>query len=204
MKWMLGVLVTLWTCLAIAETPQQAQESAFIHVNMSLELDGIENALQDTRHSLDQIGGALDRIAQSDNLTPQQQSLLGDTIDNLNQLVHLSKDSLNSLPNAFEQSKQAISTQSQLFLDDLRLKVLITIGAIGLVVVLIIAAIAWFILRPMQSSLVSVTQNISSMARAIKVTAQALDSISSQQHEIAQRLEATSNRNQHQVEQSKE
>ena len=104
----------------------------------------------------------------------------------LSQLVDMSKQSVESLPSAFQQS---IAAQSRIFLDDLQFKILMTISAIGLVIILIIAAIGWCILRPMQASLVQATQNMSSMAEAIKTTASALDSISLQQHDIAERLE---------------
>ncbi|MEH0759547.1 hypothetical protein H4F20_07615 [Vibrio sp. 16] len=189
MKWSVGILVAVWSSLLFAEVVKEETAESFIKVNMTLELDGVERSIDQTRESLDQIGVALGQIAQSDNLNADQQRMLGDTIENLNQLLHLSKASVESLPQAFERSKQTISDESKVFMDDLRFKVLLVVAAIGLVVVLVIAAIGWFILRPMQSSLVAVTQNIASMAGAIKTTADALDSISNQQGEIAKRLE---------------
>lgn len=189
MKWSIGILVAIWSSLLFAEVVKEEPAESFIKVNMTLELDGVERSIDQTRESLDKIGVALGQIAQSDNLNADQQRMLGDTIENLNQLVHLSKASVESLPQAFEHSKQTISDESKVFMNDLRFKVLLVVAAIGLVVVLVIAAIGWFILRPMQSSMVAVTQNIASMAGAIKTTADALDSISSQQGEIAKRLE---------------
>ncbi|MCG9577851.1 hypothetical protein L1D14_16685 [Vibrio tubiashii] len=196
MKLTFGVILSLLTCLVFAEPIEEARENAFINVNMTLELDGIEGAIQDTRQSLDQVGVALNSIAQSDNLNDEQQQLLADTVDNLNQLVVLSKQSVAAMPGAFEHSRQTVATESERFLNDLRSQVLLVIGVIGLVIVLVIAAIAWLILRPMQETLVRATQNISSMASAIKTTAQALDSISNQQQEIAKRLELVGDHNQ--------
>ncbi|NOI79999.1 hypothetical protein F0237_04905 [Vibrio tubiashii] len=196
MKLTFGVILSLWTCLALAESTEEARENAFINVNMTLELDGIEGAIQDTRQSLDQVGVALNSIAQSGNLNDEQQQLLANTVDNLNQLVVLSKQSLAAMPGAFEHSRQTVATESERFFNDLRSQILLVIGVIGLVIVLVIAAIAWLILRPMQETLVRATQNISSMAGAIKTTAQALDSISNQQQEIAKRLELVGDHNQ--------
>lgn len=196
MKLTFGVILSLWTCLALAEPTEEARENAFINVNMTLELDGIEGAIQDTRQSLDQVGVALNSIAQSGNLNDEQQQLLTDTVDNLNQLVVLSNQSLAAMPGAFEHSRQTFATESERFLNDLRSQILLVIGVIGLVIVLVIAAIAWLILRPMQETLVRATQNISSMAGAIKTTAQALDSISNQQQEIAKRLVLVGDHNQ--------
>ncbi|WCP69711.1 hypothetical protein LYZ37_16970 [Vibrio tubiashii] len=195
MKLTFGVILSLWACLALAEPTEEARENAFINVNMTLELDGIEGAIQDTRQSLDQVGVALNSIAQSGNLNDEQQQLLTDTVDNLNQLVVLSKQSVAAMPGAFEHSRQTVATESERFLNDLRSQILLVIGVIGLVIVLVIAAIAWLILRPMQETLVRATQNISSMAGAIKTTAKALDSISNQQEEIAKRLELVGDQN---------
>ncbi|NOH26313.1 hypothetical protein [Vibrio europaeus] len=195
MKLTFGVILSLWACLALAEPAEEARDNAFINVNMTLELDGIEGAIQDTRQSLDQVGLALNSIAQSGNLNDEQQQLLTDTVDNLNQLVVLSKQSVAAMPGAFEHSRQTVATESERFLNDLRSQILLVIGVIGLVIVLVIAAIAWLILRPMQETLVRATQNISSMAGAIKTTAQALDSISSQQQEISKRLELVGDHN---------
>ncbi|MDC5851788.1 hypothetical protein OPW32_21595 [Vibrio europaeus] len=195
MKLTFGVILSLWACLALAEPAEEARDNAFINVNMTLELDGIEGAIQDTRQSLDQVGVALNSIAQSGNLNDEQQQLLTDTVDNLNQLVVLSKQSVAAMPGAFEHSRQTVATESERFLNDLRSQILLIIGVIGLVIVLVIAAIAWLILRPMQETLVRATQNISSMAGAIKTTAQALDSISSQQQEISKRLELVGDHN---------
>ncbi|MDC5805191.1 hypothetical protein OPW36_18575 [Vibrio europaeus] len=195
MKLTFGVILSLWACLALAEPAEEARDNAFINVNMTLELDGIEGAIQDTRQSLDQVGVALNSIAQSGNLNDEQQQLLTDTVDNLNQLVVLSKQSVVAMPGAFEHSRQTVATESERFLNDLRSQILLVVGVIGLVIVLVIAAIAWLILRPMQETLVRATQNISSMAGAIKTTAQALDSISSQQQEISKRLELVGDHN---------
>ncbi|WP_414932574.1 hypothetical protein [Vibrio europaeus] len=195
MKLTFGVILSLWACLALADPAEEARDNAFINVNMTLELDGIEGAIQDTRQSLDQVGVALNSIAQSGNLNDEQQQLLTDTVDNLNQLVVLSKQSVAAMPGAFEHSRQTVATESERFLNDLRSQILLVIGVIGLVIVLVIAAIAWLILRPMQETLVRATQNISSMAGAIKTTAQALDSISSQQQEISKRLELVGDHN---------
>lgn len=189
MKWALVFIFAFVSSFTAAQPVEGGKADAFINVNMSLELDGIEKALDNTNQSLEHIGDALDKIARSDNLTPEEKHTLKQTITGLHQLVDVSKQSVESLPSAFQQSQQSIAAQGRVFLDDLQFKVLLSISAIGVAVLLIIAAIGWCILRPMQSSLLKVTQNLSSMAEAIKTTASALDSISLQQHDIAQRLD---------------
>lgn len=188
MKWWLGLSMVL---LASVVSAEEEAHQPFVQVSMTLELEGVERALDDTRQSLDTIGSALADIAQSEHLTGQQQEKLDQTIGNLNELVLLSRQSMEALPSAFQHSKQTIATKSQQFFDVLRQQVLVAIALIGVVIIGIISAIFWFVLRPMQATLLGATSHLSSMAGAIKTTAQALDSISQQQEEIAKRLEST-------------
>nr|WP_228481361.1 hypothetical protein [Vibrio fluminensis] len=165
-----------------------------VNINVSLELDGIERSLDATKDSLDQIGLALEKISSSDNLTDQQKQVLGHTLDNLDQLVLLSRESIEQLPTAFNQTSAKMISTSQNFMDDLQTKVIIVAVAIGLLLVVALAAIYWFVLRPLQQGLVKATTNISSMAKAIQVTAQALESSTAQQQVIMQQLNQQSNR----------
>lgn len=193
MKWILAAYLIATTVSVHAE--QVEHEPSFVTVNMTLEVDGIEQAIHDTRQSLDTIGSALGDIAESDSLSLEQQERLAETIENLNQVVTLSKESVAGLPEAFQQSKQILQTNSQQFLHDLKVQILVVVALIGVVIIAIIAAIFWFVLRPMQSTLVETTHNISSMAGAIKTTAQALEAISDQQQAISERLESVKQTN---------
>ncbi|RTZ18120.1 hypothetical protein EJ063_04855 [Vibrio aquaticus] len=193
MKWILAAYLIATTVGVHAE--QIEHEPSFVTVNMTLEVDGIEQAIHDTRQSLDTIGSALGDIAESDSLSLEQQERLAETIENLNQVVTLSKESVAGLPEAFQQSKQILQTNSQQFLHDLKVQILVVVALIGVVIIAIIAAIFWFVLRPMQSTLVETTHNISSMAGAIKTTAQALEAISDQQQAISERLESVKQAN---------
>ena len=72
----MGVSFHLYFCFSAAQPVDDGKADAFINVNMSLELDGIEKALVNTNQSLEHIGDALDKIARSDNLTPEQKATL--------------------------------------------------------------------------------------------------------------------------------
>ncbi|MEL7292388.1 MAG: hypothetical protein AAGJ78_03720 [Pseudomonadota bacterium] len=190
MKWIVAVIMTLVTGIGHAQVDEPlTQTEPFFTLNMTLELDGVERALDDTRHSLDQIGHALNNIAEGDNLTSAQQQQLDQTIDNLNQLVVLSRRSVESLPQAYQDSKQVLATSSERFLSELRQQVLLVVSLVGAILIAILVAIAWFILRPVQHAVTKTTGNLSSMAEAIKTTAQALEAISNQQQQLATQLE---------------
>ena len=70
MKWWLGLSMVLLAAMVSAE---EEAHQPFVQVSMTLELEGVERALDDTRQSLDTIGSALADIAQSEHLTGQQQ-----------------------------------------------------------------------------------------------------------------------------------
>lgn len=198
MKWIAAVIMMLVTGIGHAQVDESLTTTEpFFTLNMTLELDGVERALDDTRHSLDQIGHALNNIAEGDNLTSAQQQQLDQTIDNLNQLVVLSKRSVESLPQAYQDSKQVLATNSERFLSELRQQVLLVVSLVGAILIAILVAIAWFILRPVQQAVTKTTGNLSSMAEAIKTTAQALEAISSQQQQLATQLEQIDQRSDH-------
>lgn len=183
------ILLSILPLTTTAETEKgRAREGSLVNINMSLELDGIERSLDATKQSLDHIASALDRISHSEHLTAEQQQVLNRTLDNLDQLVLLSRDSVAVLPQAFNQTSTKLVTTSQHFLDDIQFKLLIIISAIAALLVVALAAIYWFVLRPLQHTLVTATSNVSSMAKAIQVTAQALESSTQQQQEIMGQL----------------
>ncbi|WP_391091658.1 hypothetical protein [Vibrio sp. NH-UV-68] len=195
MKWIWAIAISVFSFNGYAQMDELAPQSeAFFKINMTLELDGVERAIDDTRHSLDQVGVALNKIAANESLTPAQQKQLDHTVDNLNQLVVLSRRSVESLPQAYQDSKQVLARSSERFLSDVRQQILLVVSLIGVIIIAIIVVIAWFILRPIQHTLTKTTRNLSSMADAIKTTAQALESISNQQQQLATQLEQLDHR----------
>ncbi|NVD08787.1 hypothetical protein FCU94_18225 [Vibrio sp. JPW-9-11-11] len=195
MKWIVAVMMTLITAASHAQVEEPATSfEPFFTFNMTLELDGVERAIDDTRHSLDQVGLALVKIAESDNLTAAQQQQLDQTIDNLNQLVVLSRRSVESLPQAYQDSKQVLASNSEHFLSELRQQMLLLVGLVGVIVIALIVAIAWFILRPVQHTVTKTTRHLFAMAEAIQTTAQSLESISNQQQRLAVQLEQQQHR----------
>ena len=136
---------------AFGQQPPES-DSAFIDVNVTLELDGIEKSIDQTRTSLDNIAGALDGIAHSDNLTEQQKQTLSETISNLNQLVSISRDSVASFPAAIQHSQQVVSEKSQRFFDDLQFKIVLIVALVGVILIAVIGAVYWLLLRPLQST----------------------------------------------------
>lgn len=160
------------------------QQRALINVNMALELEGVERSIVQTSEALDRVGSALATLAKSDNLTPEQKQVLDTTLTSFDELVILSKQSMTALPSALQQTKTELMVSTESFLADLQFKLLLLVSLITVLLVVVITAIYWFILRPMLSTLVSTTRHVSAMAGAIQVTAEALKSTTDKQEQL--------------------
>lgn len=184
--WML-VVVPSWA--ANSEPNEIENGTEFIELNVSVDLKGIEQAIQRTNESLDGLALSLSEVAQNSDLTEEQKQNIDNTVTNINQLIDVSTRSVEKLPDAIEHSKQAVSTKTEQFLDDLQMRILIAIGAIVAALVVFIVAIFKLVLMPMQATVVGATQNIAEMAKTLQVTAKAVEACSVRQEKLAQQLD---------------
>lgn len=76
-----------------------------------------------------------------------------------------------------------------MLLDDIQTKIIIALAAVIAVIVIALTAIYLLILKPMQQTLVKATNNISSMAQSIQITAEALKYSTEKQQEIMDYIE---------------
>ncbi len=173
---------------AVHSQHQEPTGQALVNINVTLELDGIERSIDKTSESLSEVALSLDAISKSTSLTLDQQDALDETVSNINRLMAVSQTSMEMLPSTIETSAQAINLASQDFLADLELKVLMVLVVALLILVVAVFCVYWFLLRPMQGTLVKVTHNMSSMAAAVKTTSEALESTTTQQKNIMDAL----------------
>ncbi|USD66808.1 hypothetical protein [Vibrio sp. SCSIO 43136] len=183
------IFACLLALFSMATFAEDQTETALVNFNVTLELDGIERAIGQTSQSLDAVADGLKSVGENAHLTTEQQKLLEDTVQNINQLVRVSQDSMQALPQTIEQSAQTINQTSQDFLESLELKIIIIMVAALLVILMAIVGIYWLVLRPMQNGIVNVTGNLSSMANAIKTTSQSLEKCAENQQLIQRQLD---------------
>ncbi|OAN10998.1 hypothetical protein A3K86_18655 [Photobacterium jeanii] len=188
----LALTITSFSSFAEQRTTDNENErnAPLVHVNVSLELDEIEHSVANMGNSFESIAQSLDTIAHSDQLSAEQQETLAATVDNFNQLIVLSKDTLTQLPASLEHSKGVIEAKSQAFLNDLQLKILLIVSAVVVALVVILFCIYWFVLRPLLSTVGTATTNISAMAKSIQITAQALETSTQKQEQIMKQLDS--------------
>ncbi|MCG9674616.1 GTP-binding protein [Vibrio chagasii] len=164
-------------------------ETPLINVDMTLDLDGMEKYAQDASESLEVISQSLQAIVNNPNLSDEQQLALNQTVESINKLADTTKTSLHQLPQALDQSRVAFKQTSQTLLDDIQTKIIIALVAVVGVIIIALTAIYLLILKPMQQTLVKATNNISSMAQSIQITAEALKYSTEKQQEIMDYIE---------------
>ncbi|PMO63159.1 GTP-binding protein [Vibrio breoganii] len=174
---------------SLAEEAMTKQPQPLINVDMTLDLDGMEQYAEQATQSLESISDSLQAIVDNPNLSDDQKQALDKTINSVNQLTLSTTQTLRGLPDALEQSRVAFKQTSQTLMDDLQFKLIVVLCAIVLVIVLALVAIYLLILKPMQQTLVRATGNISSMAQSIQITAEALKVSTEKQQQIMDFIE---------------
>ena len=174
---------------ASSEAEQPKTEAALVNVDMTLDLDGMEKYAQEASESLEVISQSLQAIVNNPNLSDDQQQALNQTVESINKLANSTKTSLNQLPQALDNSRIAFKKTSQILLDDIQTKIIIALVAVIAAIVIALTAIYLLILKPMQQTLVKATNNISSMAQSIQITAEALKYSTEKQQEIMDYIE---------------
>ncbi|EAQ53788.1 MULTISPECIES: hypothetical protein [Vibrio] len=185
----LAIIALMLISLTGFASEAEQEQTPLINVDMTLDLDGMEKYAQDASESLEVISQSLQAIVNNPNLSNDQQQALNQTVESINQLASSTKTSLNQLPQVLDQSRLAFKKTSQLLLDDIQTKIIIALAAVITVIVIALTAIYLLILKPMQQTLVEATNNISSMAQSIQITAEALKYSTEKQQEIMDYIE---------------
>ncbi|MCW4441285.1 GTP-binding protein [Vibrio splendidus] len=185
----LAIIALMLVSLTGFASEAEQEQTPLINVDMTLDLDGMEKYAQDASESLEVISQSLQAIVNNPNLSEDQQQALNQTVESINKLASSTKTSLNQLPQALDQSRLAFKKTSQMLLDDIQTKIIIALAGVIAVIVIALTAIYLLILKPMQQTLVKATNNISSMAQSIQITAEALKYSTEKQQEIMDYIE---------------
>ncbi|PMM02943.1 GTP-binding protein [Vibrio kanaloae] len=188
-KTLLAIIAMMLIPVTGHTSEAEPTEAPLINVDMTLDLDGMEKYAQEASESLERISQSLQAIVNNPNLSEDQQQALNQTVDSMNKFAASTQTSLNQLPQALDQSRLAFKQTSQILLDDIQIKLIIALAAVIAVIIIALTAIYLLILKPMQQTLVKATNNISSMARSIQITAEALKYSTEKQQKIMDYIE---------------
>ncbi|CAK1799268.1 GTP-binding protein [Vibrio crassostreae] len=185
----LAIIALMLVSLTGFASEAEQEQTPLINVDMTLDLDGMEKYAQDASESLEVISQSLQAIVNNPNLSEDQQQALNQTVESINKLASSTKTSLNQLPQVLDQSRVAFKQTSQTLIDDIQTKIIIALVAVVGVIIIALTAIYLLILKPMQQTLVKATNNISSMAQSIQITAEALKYSTEKQQKIMDYIE---------------
>ncbi|MFM2665338.1 hypothetical protein AAFX24_10835 [Vibrio mediterranei] len=194
MKTLLTIALTLLLPLqsvfaATSETTEPSElEEPLVNIKMMLDLKGIEQSIERSAVAIDNLAISLTLLSKNESLNEEQRQVLVDTMDNINELTEMSKQSLIALPGALEQSQNSIANSTKKFAYDVRFNVLLLLALLVFAIVLALIAAYWLILRPMQGTIIHATRNVSKMASAIHQTAESLETTTANQKVLTERL----------------
>lgn len=196
MKTLLTIALTLLLPLqsvfaATSETTEPSEiDEPLVNIKMMLDLKGIEQSIERSAVAIDNLATSLTLLSKNESLNEEQRQVLVDTMDNINELTEMSKQSLIALPGALEQSQNSIANSTKKFAYDVRFNVLLLLALLVFAIVLALIAAYWLILRPMQGTIIHATRNVSKMASAIHQTAESLETTTANQKVLTERLVA--------------
>ena len=189
----LGLGLTPFAALP-ADESGNGQRPLF-EVYVSFEMSAIEQSVERTSQSIDEISVSLRQIAAGESLTEEQKEQLARSVDSINRLVEVSTRTAEALPSLVQSSREQLAANGQAFFDNLKFWFLVIMGIIVAALVVVIACLYWIVLRPMQETLLEAVRNIAGMAKSMETTARSLE-ISNQTHreilDLAARLQPPS------------
>jgi len=163
---------------------QEGRASPMVQVDVIVEMDAINESLRSTSHSIEQISDSIRLMAESGELDPDQQQKLSRILDNLDQVVQTTSDSVNALPSLVQRLRSALVSQSREILSDVKFWSIVIIAALFLLVIAIAVGLYLLVLRPLQQNILSTIDNVAKIAQALEDTSRALETNNSIQQEL--------------------
>ncbi|WP_375750746.1 hypothetical protein [Vibrio sp. HN007] len=186
-----GTYILLFISFSVfaEQSPERESEQALVKLNVSVDTQGIADAITDTNQKLHEIKDVLVRIAENKELTKEQAELITQTTDNINHLVSSSNSIVEGLPNAVSGAREELRTTGEVFFYDVKVYSVIILGIIAVILAIVLYCFYRFVILPMQQTVVGATSNISDMAASIDSTASSLEIVNKSQLALMERLE---------------
>ena len=185
------ILAVIMTALLASVSPLSAQtrgepdsQRPLVAVDVSLEVAAIERSMDEISTSFDEMSESLKQIAETGQLSRQQQEHLDSIMANLDHVTELSRRSVDALPSVVERSRAAVREGAEGLLADLKFWFIVVVVAVALLLVLALAAFYRFTLRPLQQTILQATSHISDMAQAMANTSKSLEIINETHREV--------------------
>jgi hypothetical protein len=163
---------------------EETERSPLVTVNMSVNMESIDESLRGISESFAQIADSLDRLAKNERLEPEQAQQLQNIMANLDYLVTATQHSVDALPMAVQRSREALGANAEQMVGDIKFWFLVSVAAFIMLLALALAGFYWFVLRPLQHTALEAMGNISGMAKAMENTSKSLEIVNQTHQEI--------------------
>lgn len=183
---LLILLCVLVSAPALGSDREYGEQRPLVQVNVSFEMDAINESLSATSESISDISDSFRVIAEGGQLDPEQQQHLVQIMENLDHLVDATRTSTDALPSLVNRTRDTLVAQGTEFLGDLKFWSITILIILCVALVIAIICFYYFVLRPMQRTLLEVTGNISNMAKAMENTSKSLEISNQTQRELLQ------------------
>jgi len=181
-------ILTLLFCLVSIQTLAAEQTGVkpapLVHVDVNVELDAINQALTSTSESLEEISDSFVIIAEGGQLGEEQQQQLITIMNNMNQLVAVTRESVDAMPTLVERSRTSLVSQGDRFMGDLKFWIVLIL----VVVILALAVAAFcfyhFVIRPVHNTLQQLGADFSNITKSMENTSKSLETSNKNQNEL--------------------
>lgn len=163
---------------------EEADRPPLVTVNMSVNMESIDESLRGISESFADIAESLDQLARDGRLEPEQAQQVENIVDNVDYLVTATRHSVDALPAAVQRSREALGAHAEQMVGDIKFWFLVAVAAFIVVLTMALAGFYWFVLRPLQRTVLEAVRNISGMAKAMETTSKSLEIINQTHQEI--------------------
>lgn len=181
-------ILTLLFCLAsiqvLAAEQTGAEPAPLVHVDVIVELDAINQALTSTSESLEEISESFVIIAEGGQLGEEQQQQLVTIMDNMNQLVAVTRESVDAMPALVERSRTSLVSQGNRFMGDLKFWIVLILVVVILALAVAAFSFYHFVIRPVHNTLQQLGADFSNITKSMENTSESLEISNKNQNEL--------------------
>lgn len=167
--------------LAPIPAAQPALASSYLNINVGVDIDGLVLAADRITAATQELADSIKELAQNPNLSPEQQKELHGTLIKMSEISMSLNSAIVQLPAVVEKSRRPLLNT----LDDLGTSIVWTFAAMGFALLLLLVGSFWllyrFILFPIQTAIVTTSNNLSVLSQSLQHTAVLVDNIQQQQ-----------------------
>ncbi len=164
--------------------PPDAGSQPYLSMNVGIEVSGLERAAEQAAEGLTLIGESLDKLAENQELTPEQNRQVQLTLARVEDLGDNLSLAIEQLPGTVEKGFEPVVNATQALSDQARQILIIACIALVLIILAALASVYYFVLAPATRSIVETAELLYRLANTLESTAHIVETASQQNREV--------------------